>query len=207
MIRAAVVPAVLMFATCAGCGKRDRAAGEQPAPSASVITLGAAVGTCEDVAACARECDAGSADRCRRLAATYAFGQGVVQDEARATALYEQTCAMRDAPSCIFAGQMYEYAHGVAKDDAKAARYYETACDMGSQAGCYNLGIMYENGRGVPKDRAKAADLYQVACAAGARRPPATRRSSCREDGEPLSKKARSQSGTRRCPRRTGASR
>ncbi|MGH7440656.1 MAG: tetratricopeptide repeat protein [Polyangiaceae bacterium] len=169
MIRPAVVVAMIVVATCAGCGKRDRAAEEQPAPSASVITLGAAVGTCEDVAVCARECDAGSADRCRRLAATYAFGEGAARDEARATGLYEQACAMKDAPSCIFAGQMYEYAHGVAKDDEKAARFYRKACDMPSAAGCYNLAIMYENGRGVAKDPARAAELYQVACTAGSR--------------------------------------
>lgn len=163
-----VVRALLLAASCAGCRRHDRAAGDLPA-AASVVTLGAGIGTCDDLATCARECDAGSADRCRRLAATYAFGQGADRDEARATALYERSCAMKDAPSCIFAGQMYEYAHGVAKDDEKAARYYEKACDMGSQAGCYNLGIMYENGRGVPKDRAKAADLYQVACTAGSK--------------------------------------
>jgi TPR repeat protein len=167
--RTSVVCALLFAASCAGCGRHDRAGQDQPAPSASVVTLGAAVGTCDDLATCERECDAGSADRCRRLAATYAFGQGAQRDEARATALYEQSCAMKDAPSCMFAGQMYEYAHGVAKDDEKAARYYERSCGMGSQAGCYNLGIMYENGRGVPVDHAKAGDLYQAACTAGAR--------------------------------------
>ncbi len=151
------------------CGKRGPEGEPQPAPSASAITLGAAIGKCDDVALCERECDAGSADRCRRLAATYSFGQGADRDEARATDLYTRACRMKDAPSCVFAGQMHEYAHGVPKDVAKAAGFYREACDMGWPAGCYNLGIMYENGRGVPPDRAKAADLYQVTCAAGAK--------------------------------------
>jgi TPR repeat protein len=155
---------------CLGCGRRtSEGAGEQPAPPPSVVTLGAAIGTCDDVDVCAKECEAGSADRCRRLAATYALGQGAPRDEARATAMYEQACAMKESAACVFAGQMHEYAHGVPKDDAKAARLYERACDMGWAAGCYNFAIVLEHGRGVPADRAKAGDMYQVACTAGAK--------------------------------------
>jgi TPR repeat protein len=150
------------------CHRGGSSGEEQPAPSASVITIGVSVGTCPDIPACERECDAGSADRCRRLAATYAFGQGVEKDETRATTLFEHACDMEDPSACVFAGQMHEYAHGVAKDDAKAARFYERACDLQWAPGCYNLGIMYERGTGVPLDRAKAGDLYQLACTAGA---------------------------------------
>jgi len=143
--------------------------GEAPAPAASVVTIAAAVGGCDDVDVCARECDAGSADRCRRLAATYAFGQGVEKDEARAETLYRKACEMNDAPACVFAGQMNEYARGVPKDDTSAARFYELACDRGWPTGCYNFAIMLENGRGVPVDLEKAAALYRVACTAGAK--------------------------------------
>ena len=134
-----------------------------------MITIGNTLGGCPDLDACENECDAGSADRCRRLAVTYAFGTGVDKDEVRATALYERACVMKDPPACVFAGQMHEYAHGVPKDDARAALFYERACDMRWPAGCYNLAIMYEHGRGVPTDRDKAADLYQMACTAGAK--------------------------------------
>jgi hypothetical protein len=118
-----------------------------------VITIGVAVGGCDDVAACERECDAGSADRCRRLAATFALGQGAAQDETRAAALYAHACDMNDPSACVFAGQMSEYARGVDKDDAKAARFYRRACDLQRAPGCYNLGIMFERGTGVPQDR------------------------------------------------------
>lgn len=161
-----LVPAVVGLAAC---HRGSSTTGEAPAPSASVITLGMALGTCPDLEACERECDAGSADRCRRLGATYLTGQGAPQDEARGTALYEQACAMRDPSACLFAGQSYEFSHGVKKDDAKAERFYERACDLGWAPGCYNEAIMFENGRGVPQDRAKAGDLYQVACTAGAK--------------------------------------
>lgn len=155
---------------CAACSRsRPSAQEQQPAPSSSVITLGIEVGTCPDVPACERECDAGSADRCRRLAATYEFGKGVDQDETRATALYEHACDMKDPAACVFAGQMHEFARGVPKDDAKAARLYERSCDLDWAAGCYNLAIMYERGTGVAADRKRAGDLYQMACTAGAK--------------------------------------
>ncbi len=151
------------------CDRSHGAPEGEPAPSASVVTVGVTLGTCSDLSLCESECDAGSADRCRRLAATYAVGDGVAKDEGRATSLYERACDMKDPPACVFAGQMYEYAHGVPKDVAKAARLYEIACDAGWTAGCYNLAIMFENGRGVALDRDRAAKLYDAACSAGAK--------------------------------------
>jgi TPR repeat protein len=152
----------------AACGKHRSSSEGQPAPSSSVITLGIELGTCPDVPACERECDAGSSDRCRRLAMSYAFGKGVDKDETKATELLVRACDMGDPSSCVFAGQSYEYEHGVPKDFAKAARFYEKGCDLKWAPGCYNLAIMYERGTGVPMDRQKAADLYQFACTAGA---------------------------------------
>jgi TPR repeat protein len=166
-------PQVALLSLCcvlgAACGRGRSTQGEQPAPSSSVISLGLEIGACPDVSACERECDAGSADRCRRLAVSYAFGKGVEKDEARATALYEHACDMKDSSACVFAGQMHEFSHGVPKDDAKAARFYERACDIGYPPGCYNLAIMYERGTGVAVNRAKAGDLYQMACTSGAK--------------------------------------
>ncbi len=132
-----------------GCHHDPSTRKEEPAPSSSVITLGVGFATCDDVAICERGCDAGLADPCRRLAASYALGSGVDADETRAAALYDRACDLKDPSACVSAGQMYEYAHGVAKDDARAARYYERSCDARWAAGCYNLAIMYENGRGV----------------------------------------------------------
>jgi TPR repeat protein len=169
-MRFAVGPAALALVACTACSRSRTSAGEQPVPSSSVITIGVGIGTCPDLVACERECDAGSADRCRRLAATYALGQGADKDEARATALYEHACDMKDPSACMFAGQMHEFARGVPKDDAKAARFYQRSCDLQWAAGCYNLAILYERGAGVPADRAKAGDLYQMACTAGATR-------------------------------------
>lgn len=156
-------------ALCAACSRGHEQPREQPAPGASAVTLGVEPAACSNVAECETECDAGSADRCRQLAESFAFGRGVDKDEARATGLYEHACDMSDPPACVFAGRMREFAHGVPKDDAQAARLYARACDLRWAPGCYNLAIMRERGTGVPQDRAKAAELYQVACRAGAK--------------------------------------
>jgi TPR repeat protein len=165
---AAVVLASVPIAI-SGCHRGSSGDGAgSPAPSSSVISLAIEIGTCSDIETCARECDAGSADRCRRLAMSYSFGKGVDQDEAHAAELLETACAMSDPSACLFSGQMYEYARGVAKDETKAVKYYERSCEMKWVGGCYNLAVMYEQGRGVPGDVAKARDLYQQACTAGA---------------------------------------
>jgi TPR repeat protein len=161
---------VVALAALVSCTpSRERTAPGGPAPSESAVTLGIALGTCSDIPTCERECDAGSADRCRRLAASYSFGQGgLPKDEAHAVLLYEQACRMKDPSSCMFAGQMSEFGRGAPKDPAKAIGFYREACDLHWVAGCYNLGIMYERGTGVPADVRKAIELYRGACDAGA---------------------------------------
>jgi TPR repeat protein len=156
------------WALCAACSRAQSDPHEQPAPATSVITLGIEVGGCPDIAVCERECEAGSADRCRRMAVSYALGEGAEKNETRATALYEHGCEMDDPVACVFAGQMNEFAHGVVKDDARATRFYERGCNLRSAPACYNLAIMYDRGTGVPRDRARAGGLYQLACAGGA---------------------------------------
>ena len=163
------VPTLAICILFAACDRRHPSGEAQAAPSSSVVTLAVAVGGCQDLDVCERECDAGSADRCRRLAATYALGQGVEKDETRATGLYEHACEMQDPSACVFAGQMHEFARGVPKNDAKAARFYDLACGLGWAPGCYDQAVMYERGTGVPQDRAHAADLYQKACTGGAK--------------------------------------
>src|SRR5271169_3065220 len=141
------VIALVLLAAIGACHRGSSGSGgEQAAPSSSVISIGVTLGACHDVKACERECDAGSADRCRRLAVSYALGQGVAQDEVKATGLYEYACDMKDPTACVFAGQMHEYAHGVPEDDAVATRFYARACEMQYAPGCYNQAIMLENG-------------------------------------------------------------
>jgi len=90
------------WALCAACSRAQSDPHEQPAPATSVITLGIEVGGCPDIAVCERECEAGSADRCRRMAVSYALGEGAEKNETRATALYEHACEMDDPVACVF---------------------------------------------------------------------------------------------------------
>jgi TPR repeat protein len=168
--RTALLAAALLAAPVA-CDRRgggESSAGA-PSPSASVVSLAVEMGACPDLGACERECDAGSADRCRRLGVTYEFGRkGVDADPVRATELYVHACQMKDTEACISAGRMYEYHHGVDKDDVKATGFYERACDLANPTGCANLAIMLENGRGTARDEGRALQLFDDACAKGA---------------------------------------
>jgi TPR repeat protein len=125
---------------------------------------------CEDIPLCERECDAGQADPCRRLAVAYEFGKvgDGAKDETRGTAYFDRSCELGNASGCVSSGQMHEYGHGVPIDMPKAAAGYAKACDLGWQVGCANYAIMLENGRGVAKDLDKARTLYAAACKAGA---------------------------------------
>jgi TPR repeat protein len=141
---------------------------QYPGPNPSGGIIMSAITGCDDIPTCERECDAGASDRCRRLAVSYSFGQGVDKNETTATALFVKACDQGNASACVSAGQMYEFHHGVDKDDARAAGYYRASCDLGWGAGCVNYGIMLENGRGVPQDKASAKALYDSACKQGA---------------------------------------
>jgi TPR repeat protein len=139
-------------------------------PSSPPIQIANVMAGCDDVALCARECDAGAADRCRRLGVTYEFGQegDASKNETLGTAYFDRSCEMGNASGCVSSGQMHEYAHGVPVDLPKATAAYEKACTIGWQVGCANYAIMLEYGRGVPKDLVKARTLYDGACKAGA---------------------------------------
>ena len=164
----ALVVALVFFAP--SCDKH-KPSGDQstaPPPAASAISIVNALGACDDVPLCEKECDAGASDRCRRLGVTYQFGNFVEKDEKKALAYYELACKLGNASACVSAGQIYEYHHGVEKDDARAAAFYKQSCELGYSPGCANFAIMLENGRGLPKDLAKATALYDKACKEGA---------------------------------------
>jgi len=159
----------LSAAIAVGCKPGHSARGlDEPAPTGSVIAIAAAMGECEDLEVCARECDAGSSDRCRRMGVNYEFGKGTDRDVARATELYAKACAMRNSDACLSAGRMFEFHHGTSPDDAQAVAYYRASCDLDNPTGCANLAIMLERGRGAPKDQAQAVELFARACDRGA---------------------------------------
>lgn len=161
---------VVVVLAMPGCDKRGPPQSDplQPAPSASVMSIAVAMGECEDMVICEKECDAGSSDRCRRMGVSYEFGKtGVERDGVEATRLYEKACGMKNSEGCLSAGRMYEFHHGVDKDDAKAVAFYGRSCDMDNPVGCANLAVMLQNGRGAARDDARAAELFDRACTRG----------------------------------------
>src|SRR5260221_813397 len=60
-------PIPVAILALAACGRNHPPPDERTAPSASVVAIGVTLGGCEDLDVCRKECDAGSADRCRRL--------------------------------------------------------------------------------------------------------------------------------------------
>jgi len=164
--RLAALPLLALLSSPLACNPTGGAP-QSAAPSASVVTLAAEIGSCDSLDRCEKECAGGNADRCRRLGVNYEVGRGVEVDGVHATALYTQACDMGNADGCLAAGRMYEFHHGVTKDDAKAVTFYTRACDAGDQTGCANLAIMLENGRGTAKDPERARRLFAGACKSG----------------------------------------
>jgi TPR repeat protein len=170
-----LLAALFTCAACAACVVAGcKTSSQDPGEGASdkgppPITIANTMGTCDDLDRCARECNAGQGDSCRRLAVTYEFGKSDAgRNEALGTSYFDRSCALGNAAGCVSSGQMHEYAHGVPKDFPEAAAAYARACTLGWQVGCANWAIMLENGRGVPRDLQKAKSLYDDACKAGA---------------------------------------
>jgi TPR repeat protein len=170
MNRATATALLLALVACKG-NEENRSTPTEgvPVSAPSALTIANAMGSCDDVGVCERDCNGGHGDACRLLAVTYEFGKSDAgRNETLGTKYFDRACALGDAPGCVSSGQMHEYAHGVPKDDTEAAAAYARACTLGWQVGCANWAIMLENGRGVEKDIAKAKGLYDSACKAGA---------------------------------------
>jgi TPR repeat protein len=109
----------------------------------------------------------GEAEAANTLGNMYAFGQGVGQDFAEATRLY-QLAADGGLPVANFnLGLMYETGRGVAPDTGAAFRFYFKAAEKGVAAAQFNVGNMYANGIGVPKDDFEALLWFRQAADQG----------------------------------------
>jgi len=66
----------------------------------------------------------------------YEEGRGVVKDEARAAALYQQACDMGEATACSDLAAMYASGRGVVRDKSSATALKQRACDAGLAEDC-----------------------------------------------------------------------
>jgi TPR repeat protein len=101
------------------------------------------------------------------LAACYARGWGVAQDQAEAVK-WIRKAADQGYPMAQFSlGNCYDNGNGVTKNAVEAAKWWRKAADQGHINAQYNLGISYHLGRGVPKDQVEAVKWWRKAADQG----------------------------------------
>ncbi|HYV46550.1 MAG TPA: tetratricopeptide repeat protein [Myxococcaceae bacterium] len=152
--------AMLRVVVClwmAGCaGTLERQIGQRKSESSRA----------ESLAALARSCDAGEAERCNDLAVRYRDGQGVEKDSSRAAALFRKAC-WKTAAACDSLGELL-----LETDQAGATEAFWAGCDAGEQdparpRSCLKLGFAYQFGWGIPVDLELAQSQYALACSTG----------------------------------------
>ncbi len=121
-----------------------------------------------DATGCTKRCEVdGDSSSCNDLALMLSRGDGIAQDDAKATTYFLRACDRGSAVACNNGGMRLEYGRGAAKDESAAANLYERACDANLAAACNNLARLLINGWGVPKDEGRAVELFRKACATG----------------------------------------
>jgi len=108
-------------------------------------------------------CDKGSAQACGRLAEVH-FAE---KDIARATALFEKSCAAGWFTACETAGRIGFALPGAAKIDVFSM--FKRSCAGGDPEGCWGLGSLFATGLGVKKSDTEAYPYFRRACEGGAR--------------------------------------
>ncbi|WON72889.1 caspase, EACC1-associated type [Nitrosospira sp. Is2] len=109
----------------------------------------------------------GNADAQNSLGSSYADGEGVPKDPAKAIGWYLKAAEQNNRYAQANLGWSYAHGEGVPKDAVKAVEWYRKAADQGNANAQNSLGRMYENGEGVPKDAVKAVEWYQKAADQG----------------------------------------
>ena len=105
-----------------------------------------------DVEAGRQTAEQGNAEAQFNLAAMYAAGEGIQQDEAEAVRWYRLAAEQGHADAQASLGGMYLEGRGVPQDDAEAVRWIRLAAERGQGDAQALLGSMYLEGRGVPQD-------------------------------------------------------
>src|SRR5687767_4624051 len=96
-------------------------------------------------------CEAGDVAACNQFAGRLQTGEYVLQDHARAAALFDRACKGGIAEGCARFGGMLERGDGVKQDSTRALELYRQGCERGSMEGCSRLGVRYRDGRGVTR--------------------------------------------------------
>lgn len=111
-------------------------------------------------------CRSGKADSCNRLGLMYDFGQGVVQDFARALAFYSKSCNAGSGAACYHLSMLPQSIPGGCNSGAVTLNL-SRSCDMGIATSCSIVGYSYIHGCGVAKDTEKGRQLLSKGCSLG----------------------------------------
>jgi hypothetical protein len=121
----------------------------------------------KDAVGCILDCDRGIAFACLELASRFERGADVPRDLARAAALNERACELKDSAGCTAAARMYAAGIGVPPSRARQLDYLERACANGDPLACAVPARAFATGIGVPRDERRAKKLLEHACLGG----------------------------------------
>ncbi|HEY4530684.1 MAG TPA: tetratricopeptide repeat protein [Luteimonas sp.] len=97
----------------------------------------------------------------------YAFGRGVVRDDARAAELFLAAAEKGHPEAQYKLAVLLENGHGVTRDYGAAMAWYLEAADNGHSGAQSNIGSMHARGLGMPSDQEEAARWYRRAAENG----------------------------------------
>ena len=162
------IAAVLVLAACGGAG-RAATPSAPVGPATTTSTMAADAGVLvlcvpdgKDTAPCAEECNRGIASSCEILADRIS-----THEPARAVALHERACDLRDPAACVAAARMHGAGRGVVPDRKRQVELLVAACNLGDTTSCSSAARALSTAAGVPQDDARARALWQRACLGG----------------------------------------
>ncbi|MFT5395561.1 MAG: TPR repeat protein, partial [Gammaproteobacteria bacterium] len=98
---------------------------------------------------------------------TYAFGDGVPQNDRNAFNLFFSAAVKGYALAQYKVGVAYAYGEGVRQDNRQATEWYQKAAEQGYTIAQRNLAIMYLDGNGIQQDKVHALAWYKVVASQG----------------------------------------
>ncbi len=116
-----------------------------------------------DLADCSEECERGHAGSCENLANMYQTGEGVQEDQQKATRFFITACLNGQVSACGDAGNAVVEGIGITASGPKGETLLVKSCDAKDPFGCFQL-ARYQERRGGVERLEQAARLYQFAC-------------------------------------------
>ncbi|MES2694373.1 MAG: tetratricopeptide repeat protein [Verrucomicrobiota bacterium] len=105
-----------------------------------------------------------------KLAAAYAKGAGVLQNDGRAAEYYRRAAEKGSAEGALALGDLHRYGRGAKLEGAQYIAWLKKATELGSPVGWQRLGLIYAGGDdklGIKTDQTAARDAFEKGAAGG----------------------------------------